>query len=164
MNIEIISNIYKNLFVFKHTINSIMLHNKKFSDIISSSVIYFIIVFGLGFILGIIRISLILPYLGERFSELLEAPIMLIAIFIAARFTIRNFGRSLSSLSLLIVGCIALCLLLMIEFTVVLSIRGNSLSDYLYSRDPVSGTVYVISLGIFAIMPLVLSIHPGRER
>jgi hypothetical protein len=50
----------------------------------------------------------------------------------------------------------ALGLLLGFELTVVLALRGMSLAQYLESRDPVSGTAYVCSLALFALMPSLL--------
>ncbi|HVA00273.1 MAG TPA: hypothetical protein VMV34_01325 [Terriglobia bacterium] len=43
------------------------------------------------------------------------------------------------------------------ELTVVLALRGLTLREYLASRDPVAGSVYVIMLGIFAVMPLFVA-------
>ena len=54
-------------------------------------------------------------------------------------------------------GCVALGLLLVAEFTLVLWLRGLSIGEYLASRDPVSGTVYYVMLGVFAIMPLLVA-------
>jgi type IV secretory pathway TrbD component len=54
-------------------------------------------------------------------------------------------------------GGIALCLLLVAEFGLVLWLRGLSIREYLATRDPVSGTVYYVMLGAFALMPLLLS-------
>jgi hypothetical protein len=53
-------------------------------------------------------------------------------------------------------GCTALGLLLVAEFTLVLCLRGLSVSEYRASQDPVSGTVYYVMLGVFAIMPLLV--------
>jgi hypothetical protein len=53
-------------------------------------------------------------------------------------------------------GCIALILLLAVEFTLVPLLRGISVSEYFATLDPVSGTVYYISLGIFAVMPILV--------
>ena len=55
------------------------------------------------------------------------------------------------------VGLVALGLLLVAEFTVVLWLRGLAIGEYLASRDPVSGTVYVMMLGVFAVMPLLVA-------
>jgi len=43
------------------------------------------------------------------------------------------------------------------EFTLVLWLQGLSISEYLVSRDPVSGTVYYVMLGVFCIMPLLVA-------
>jgi hypothetical protein len=50
-----------------------------------------------------------------------------------------------------------LVLLLVVEFTLVLWLRGLSISEYFSTLDPVSGKVYYMSLGIFAIMPLLVA-------
>jgi len=54
-------------------------------------------------------------------------------------------------------GGIALVFLLVAEFGLVLWLRGLSIREYLATRDPVSGTVYYMMLGVFAIMPLLLA-------
>jgi hypothetical protein len=41
--------------------------------ILKAAVAYFAIVFGAGFVLGPIRILLVVPLVGERVAELLEA-------------------------------------------------------------------------------------------
>jgi len=51
-------------------------------------------------------------------------------------------------------GFVGLGVLLLVEFTVVLWLRGLTFEDYLATRDPVSGTVYYVMLGVFALMPL----------
>ena len=47
-------------------------------------------------------------------------------------------------------------LLLALEFTVVLALRGLSLREYFATLDPVSGTVYYALLLAFALMPLIV--------
>ena len=54
------------------------------------------------------------------------------------------------------VGAVALGLLLFVEFTVVLSLRGLSIPEYVSSRDPIAGSVYLLLLALFAGMPWVL--------
>ena len=53
-------------------------------------------------------------------------------------------------------GGIAVGLLLIAEFGFVLWLRGLSIKEYLATRDPVSGTVYYVMLGVFAIMPMLV--------
>ena len=114
--------------------------------------LYFAFVFGAGFMLGTVRVLWVLPRFGERIAELIEAPIMLAVIFVAARWIVRRFAP-LTGAERLVVGMVGLGLLLCAEFTVVLGLRGLTIGEYFASRDPVSGTVYVALLGAFAIMP-----------
>ncbi len=118
--------------------------------------VYFCLVFGVGFVLGIIRVLLLEPDLGQRWSELAEMPLMFIAIVLAARFVVRRFP-ALRRSSYLVSGAVALFLMLLAEFTVVLGIRGVSITRYVAERDPVAGAVYVLMLVVFAAMPWLLS-------
>ena len=124
--------------------------------ILKAGALYFAFVFGAGFILGPIRIAWVVPRLGTRTAELLEAPIVLVIAVIAARWIARRLAVPPTWSSRLGMGAIALALMLFAEFTLVLSLRGMSFRDYLATRDPVSGTVYYAMLVVFALIPLVL--------
>jgi hypothetical protein len=60
----------------------------------------------------------------------------------------------------LAMGGVALCLMLVTEFTLGLWIRGTTIREYSGARDPISGTVYFMTLGAFAVIP----IFTGRGR
>jgi type IV secretory pathway TrbD component len=60
-------------------------------------------------------------------------------------------------LRLLGIGIVALGVLLVVEFTVVLWLRGLTIGEYFGRRDPVAGTVYIMMLGVFAVMPLLVA-------
>jgi hypothetical protein len=125
--------------------------------IMKAGVLYFALVFGAGFVLGPIRIPWVVPRFGTTIAELMEAPIMFVVIIVVARWIVRRLAVP-STLSIRLgMGCVALGLLLVAEFTLVLWLRGLSISDYLASRNPVSGTVYYVLLGVFAIMPLLVA-------
>jgi hypothetical protein len=119
--------------------------------------LYFIVVFGSGFVLGPIRIFWLVPRVGERSAELLEAPIMLIIIVIAAHWITRRYELAPQLWNRLGVGLVALALILVAEFSLVLWLRGLTLSQYFATRDPVSGTVYYVMLFVFALMPMLLA-------
>jgi hypothetical protein len=51
----------------------------------------------------------------------------------------------------------ALGLLLAAEFAVILALRGATITEYVASRDTVAGTVYLVLLGVFAVMPLLVA-------
>jgi type IV secretory pathway TrbD component len=87
----------------------------------------------------------------------MEAPIMLAVTIFAARWVVRRLPVPSATSIRLAVGFLALACLLTTEFTVVLWLRGLTLRGYLASRDPVSGTVYIASLVLFAVMPLLVA-------
>jgi hypothetical protein len=124
---------------------------------LKAGVIYFILVFGAGFVLGPIRVMWVEPRFGTRMAELMEMPVMFAVIVFAARWTIRRLTVPSKVAGLLGMGFLALALLLVSEFALVLRVRGMTISDYLAGRDPVSGTAYYAMLGVFALMPLLLA-------
>lgn len=117
------------------------------------ALVYFAIVFGAGFVLGAIRTVLVAPRLGDRVAELTESPLMLLVVYLAARGLVRHGRRLTTQSAWLAVGCLALGFMLLAEFTVVLWVRGISPGTYFANRDPVSGSVYLASLVVFAICP-----------
>lgn len=76
---------------------------------------------------------------------------------LTARWVIRRFAIPRTPSKRLGVGFIALGLLLVSELSLVPWLRGLTISESLAGRDPISGTVYYVMLGIFAIMPLLVS-------
>jgi hypothetical protein len=87
----------------------------------------------------------------------METPIMLAVIIFAARWIVLGLAMPPTPSKRLGVGLIALGLLLVAEFTLVLWLRGLTIDEYLATRDPVAGTVYIVMLGVFATMPLLVA-------
>jgi hypothetical protein len=124
---------------------------------LKAGALYFALVFGAGFVLGSIRLLWLVPRFGTRMAELMEMPILLVVIIVAARWIIRRLAVPATPSSRLGMGCFALGLLLAAEFTLVLWLRGLSISEYFAGRDPVSGTIYYVMLGVFAVMPFFVA-------
>ena len=125
--------------------------------ILKAGVLYFTLVFGSGFVLGPMRIVWVVPRVGTRLAELMEMPIMLLVIVVAARWVVQRLALPPTPSKRLGVGLVALGLLLVAEFTLVLRLRGLTLDEYLTNRDPVAGTAYVVMLGACALMPLFVA-------
>jgi hypothetical protein len=123
---------------------------------LKAGALYFAVVFGAGFVLGPIRILWAVPRFGPRVAELMEMPIMLVVIVIAARWTVRRLAVPPAPAPRLVMGSIALALLLAAEVALVLGLRGLSVAEYVTSLDPVSGPVYAGALGALAVMPLLV--------
>ncbi len=132
-------------------------------QIIKAGMAYFGLVFGAGFILGTIRVSFLVPRLGERIAELTEMPIMLVVIWWSAQYITQRFALPTAASARLSTGLIALGLLLAAEFLLAVILQDQSLGQYIASRDPVSGTVYLIMLALYAAMPLMIGRTPSAS-
>jgi hypothetical protein len=123
---------------------------------IKAGLCYFTLTFGAGFLLGPLRIFLMVPRVGARAAELVELPVMILVTWLAARWTIRRLHVPLSTGPRLVMGVLAFALLLAAEFSLVLPLRGLTLQQYFATRDPVSGVAYYASLVLLALMPLIV--------
>jgi len=54
-------------------------------QILKAGALYFVFVFGAGFVLGTIRTLWVVPHVGTRMAELVEAPLMIVVTIMAAR-------------------------------------------------------------------------------
>jgi hypothetical protein len=126
-------------------------------QILKAGLLYFAIVFGMGFVFGTIRTVWVVPHIGTRLAELIETPIMLVVTIVAARWTVLHLAVPSAPFTRIGMGGLALCLLLVAEFGLVLWLRGLSIREYVATRDPLSGTVYYVMLAAFALMPLFVA-------
>ena len=123
---------------------------------------YFAAVFAVGFVLGTLRVTLVVPAVGERAAELAEMPLMIAAsVWFAGRF-VRRWRLGVAAA--LQGGVLALVLLLGAELTLVLGVRGLTLTQYLASRDPVAGAAYLTALCVFMLAPTAVAWRFARRR
>jgi hypothetical protein len=108
---------------------------------IKARAMYFVIVMGPGFLLGLFRVPFLVPRFGERYAELSEMPIML------------EQNSKPGVAMRLLVGFSALGLSVAAELLLAAMIHSQSILQYIASRDPISGSVYIALLLVFAVMP-----------
>jgi hypothetical protein len=121
-----------------------------------TAVLYFVLVFSAGFVLGTVRVLFVVPAIGVRAAELLEMPLMLAIVVLAARF-ITSRTALVSRVQWLHVGAIACMLVLLSDVSVGVGLRGMAVWQALFDRDPLSGAAYYLSLGVLAIAPWLLA-------
>ena len=124
---------------------------------IKAGLAYFVLVFGAGFMFGAIRVPFLVPRLGERIAEIIEMPFMLVIVLLSAKFIVRRFALPATTSARLNVGLLALGLVLAAEILLAVAIQKQSLGEYIASRDPVSGTIFLLLLALFALMPLIIA-------
>ncbi len=86
---------------------------------------------------------------------------MLFASFLVARVITQRFGP-FGRAQCVVIGILALAFMLLAEVSFVL-VQGFGITEYIANRDPVSGTAYLLSLAIFAAMPLFVSAGRGSN-
>jgi nitroimidazol reductase NimA-like FMN-containing flavoprotein (pyridoxamine 5'-phosphate oxidase superfamily) len=128
---------------------------RQWTRIIKAAVVYFVIVFGAGSVLGLIRTLLVVPRLGDRMAELIELPVMLMIIFLAAKFIVDRFHLPPSLRYRLGAGVLAFAFGVVFEFGVFLKLRGLTLPEYFQTRDPIAIAAYYLALVLLALMPLI---------
>jgi hypothetical protein len=69
---------------------------------------------------------------------------------------VRRFRVPASLRVRLQVGFVALALSVAAELLLATVLQGRPLAAYIASRDPVSGSVYLLMLLLFALMPAIL--------
>ena len=124
---------------------------------LKASLLYFALVMGAGFVLGVIWVPFMVPRLGERYAELLEMPFMFAVIVLSARHVVARFELDPARSPRLQVGFMALAMAVLAELSMVAAFQGVPVAQYIAGRDPVSGTVYLALLLVFALMPYLLS-------
>ena len=120
---------------------------------IQAGLLYFAIVMGAGFALGVVRVPFLVPRIGERWAELAEMPLMAVVIYIAAGYVLRRVPEVASPSQSLQAGLLALALLVAAELALATALQDRTVAEFIASRDKVSGSVYVALLVVFAVMP-----------
>lgn len=126
------------------------------SKTIRAGFIYFAIVLGTGFILGMFRVSFLVPRIGERWAELAEMPIMAVVIFFSAGYLLRRFPEICTPGRSLVAGFLALLLSVATDATelaLATVLQNRTLAEFISSRDKISGSVYIALPIVFAFMP-----------
>ena len=118
---------------------------------ILTGLVYFVIIFGFTFAMGVGRTLVIAPLLGETAAVLLEIPILVIASsFVARRITSNRFFTFRQLLS---IGAIAFTLTMVSEALLADVIRGQSIPQWTASLTKPLGLIGLGGQLISAMMP-----------
>jgi hypothetical protein len=131
--------------------------------VLKAGAVYFLLMFGVGWVLGPIRELWSVPHFGRLTSLLLEAVIMLIAMAVSSRWVIRRFRVKPTFGSTISMGLVALGILVPAELAGVVWVRGLSLHEYLASFATAPGLVSLLMFLLFAAMPMIVA-RAGRSR
>ena len=124
-----------------------------------STCLYFAIVFGVGFLLGPIRVLWLEPSLGKTAAVAIEAPFLLAAMLFAAWKVPKWTGLNASVGPLAAMGIGALILQQIADFAVAIGLRGMSTREQLASFANPEGLIYLALVIVFAAMPVLVHLR-----
>jgi hypothetical protein len=123
---------------------------------VNAALFYFALVFGTGFLLGVVRTLWVVPLVGVRTAELLEIPLMMAVSAAACGSALRRFTVPGAASYRIGMGLLGLSLLIAAELGLNALLVGRPFAEFFTSRDTVSGSVYFLALALFALMPLLM--------
>ena len=98
------------------------------SKTIRAALLYVAIVLGTGFVLGMIRVPILVPRMGERWAELAEMPIMAAVIFLSAGYVLRRYPEIRLPRRSLAAGVLALALSVADELGLAVVLQNQTLA------------------------------------
>jgi hypothetical protein len=131
---------------------------------LKAGVVYFLLMFAVGWILGPSRELWAVPHFGRVAATLLEAAITLIAMIVTARWVIRRFDMPQTLGATISIGLIAIGLLLPAEIAGVVWLRGLSLREYLASFVTAPGIISLLMFLVVGAMPTLVMLLTWLRR
>ena len=114
---------------------------------------YFALAFTLGFVLGTLRVTVLVPALGELVAVMVELPLMLTATWFICRRVVRHFGVPAAAGPRLAMGGVAFALLMVVEFTLSVTAFGRTPGAYFASLAAPAGMLGLAGQAVFGLWP-----------
>jgi hypothetical protein len=118
--------------------------------------IYAVALFALGFLLGTIRVLIIVPMTGELAATFLELPVMLTAAYFACRWIVGRWQVPSRNAARLLMGAAFLLVLLGLETLLGLALMGRSWAEQAAAFRSTAGLAGLAAQLASATFPLLL--------
>ena len=116
---------------------------------------YFALVFAAGFLLGSIRVLIIIPRIGEAVAVGLELPIMLALSWIVCRRLIAVFDVAAMLTPRLVMGGLAFGILMLAEIGVSTLVLGRTVSEHFEQYRKLLALLGLAMQIAFAMFPAI---------
>ena len=129
------------------------MNSSEIRKILKPGFLYFLGIFALGFVLGTVRISVLVPRIGALYGVLLEIPIMLSVSWFFSRWLILRYSVQSGVKPLLAFGFWAFFLLISTETVFALTVFGQTPAEYLAGLQTLPGALGLGAQIVFGIIP-----------
>jgi hypothetical protein len=125
-------------------------------QVMKAGTLYFLITVGAEFVLEVVRLQVVALHINERIAEMMEIPNVLLATIIGARWVVDRFTFPPLPGIRLGVGLVALCLVLISEWTVIQTLQSLSVEGHITSQGAAVETIPLGALGVLTVMPFLV--------
>ena len=127
---------------------------------IKAGLTYVIAVFAVAFLLGAIRVLIVIPRLGETLAVLLETPILLVISWQVSQWCVRVFRVGPTTAERAWMGAIAFAVLMLAEFSLSNAIFERTPADYVKTFLSPAGAIGLAAQVGFAFIPWIQARMP----
>lgn len=121
--------------------------------VLTAAAVYFGIAFAAGFLLGVVRVGLLVPRIGEGAAVVCELPVMLAISWAACRCVIARWRIPAAHAPRLIMGLSAFILLMLAEFLLSLLVMGRGPAGYLVQLTEPARLAGLAAQVVYAAFP-----------
>jgi hypothetical protein len=136
-----------------------VIRSERWSSALMAGVVYFMIVFGVGFLLGTFRVLVVIPAIGEISAVVAELPIILAISWLSCERLISRFDVVAKLGPRLAMGGLAFSLLMIAEVAVSVLVFGRTFTEHLesyWSTPGILGLVGQLAFGMFPALQLAI--------
>jgi len=127
----------------------------KAQPLLTAAALYFCMVFFVGALLGPLRALWLEPWAGPTIAVACEAPLLIMAMSLAAKWAPAWARLDGGWLSFLTMGVLALILQQVADLAVGFGLRGMTVDTQLHYFTTPPGWIYAFCLIVFALMPVI---------
>lgn len=126
------------------------------------ALLYFALTFAAGFVLGAVRMLIVVPRLGEVVAVLIEAPVILLTSYLTARWVLERFAPGAEGRRRIAIGMLAFAMLLSAEL-LMSWLRGIGPREFGASLFKPAGAIGLAGQVLFALFPLLIGPRAQRS-
>jgi hypothetical protein len=120
---------------------------------IAAGLAYFGIIFALGFVLGTLRVLVIIPRIGEVAAVSLEVPVVVAVSWVVARWCVARFAVGPGAAERGIMGAVAFAVLMLAELALATLLFGQSVAQHVAAYARLAGAIGLAGQIVFALIP-----------
>ena len=121
----------------------------------AAGLVYAVLVFGVGCVLGTVRVLILMPHMSATLAVLAETPVILAVSWWLSSCCSARFGLGRRTSARLTMGIVAFTVLMLEELTLSVVLFARPAAAYLASLVSVPGAIGLAAQVAFAFFPLL---------